>query len=141
MVEHLLDFAGAHPLATAIVSVLIVWYLWRAFRKCRWPQFLRAEPRTFTAYDKREGLLACSDRCEWVTWYGNRCNETEHLAADHHYPWSKGGKTVPSNLVLLCRLHNGKKTNKWPTPYYTMRIALSRKRYFPAGRRCTPRRK
>jgi len=34
------------------------------------------------------------------------------LAIDHIYPYSKGGKTDPSNLQVLCRKCNAKKRDK-----------------------------
>jgi hypothetical protein len=36
----------------------------------------------------------------------------EEMEADHIIPWSKGGKTTLDNCQMLCRLHNGLKSNK-----------------------------
>ena len=36
----------------------------------------------------------------------------EEMEGDHIVPWSKGGKTVPENLQMLCRRCNGLKSNK-----------------------------
>ena len=38
--------------------------------------------------------------------------EFEEMEGDHIVPWSKGGKTVPENLQMLCRKCNLKKGNK-----------------------------
>ena len=36
----------------------------------------------------------------------------EEMEGDHIVPWSKGGKTVPENLQMLCRRCNGLKSNR-----------------------------
>jgi len=55
------------------------------------------------AYQKQNGLCAiCKEHFEY--------NEME---GDHIQPWSKGGKTVPENLQMLCRHCNGQKTDKY----------------------------
>lgn len=36
----------------------------------------------------------------------------EEMEADHIVPWSKGGKTVPKNCQMLCRLDNRTKSSK-----------------------------
>ena len=38
--------------------------------------------------------------------------EYEEMEGDHIVPWSKGGKTVPENLQMLCRRCNGQKSDK-----------------------------
>ncbi len=37
--------------------------------------------------------------------------ELDEMEADHIVPWSKGGKTTVDNCQMLCRLHNGMKSN------------------------------
>ena len=37
--------------------------------------------------------------------------EAEDPYGDHIVPWSKGGKTVPENLQMLCRRCNGMKSD------------------------------
>lgn len=44
-----------------------------------------------------------------------KCGKTftyEKMAGDHIVPWSKGGKTVPDNLQMLCSFDNNSKGNK-----------------------------
>ena len=38
--------------------------------------------------------------------------EYEEMEGDHIVPWSKGGKTVPENLQMLCRRDNALKRDK-----------------------------
>ena len=35
------------------------------------------------------------------------------MEGDHIVPWSKGGKTVPENLQMLCRRDNALKSNRF----------------------------
>lgn len=47
--------------------------------------------------------------------YNNQCNECDSekdLEIDHIFPWSLGGLTERSNLQVLCKPCNTKKTNK-----------------------------
>ena len=37
--------------------------------------------------------------------------ELEEMEGDHIVPWSKGGKTIPENLQMLCRRCNGMKSD------------------------------
>ena len=39
--------------------------------------------------------------------------EYEGMAGDHIKPWSKGSKTEPDNLQMLCKDCNGKKSDKY----------------------------
>lgn len=46
-----------------------------------------------------------------------KCDDTKlfdisEMEADHIIPWSKGGKTILSNCQMLCKYHNGVKSNK-----------------------------
>ena len=57
----------------------------------------RADPRD--AWVRRKGVRTkCGGRFEY-----------EEMEGDHIVPWSKGGKTVPENLQMLCRRCNGLK--------------------------------
>ena len=40
-------------------------------------------------------------------WY-----EYNEMEGDHIVPWSKGGKTIPDNLQMLCKRCNGLKSDK-----------------------------
>lgn len=44
--------------------------------------------------------------CSWVGANGKRCGSTWFLQYDHIHPYSCGGSNDPSNLQLLCGLHN-----------------------------------
>ena len=64
--------------------------------------------RTFTdsqrraAFEKQGGVCA-------------KCGRTfafEEMEGDHIIPWSKGGRTIPENLQMLCKLCNATKSDK-----------------------------
>lgn len=55
---------------------------------------------------------------------GKLCNESE-IEIDHKTPISKGGKTVPDNLQVLCRNCNRKKGNKMPDDIYDNDLYMS----------------
>lgn len=64
--------------------------------------------RTFTdnqkrkQYEKQGGIcIKCQQQFDY-----------KDMEGDHIIPWSKGGKTVPDNLQMLCAKCNGEKSNK-----------------------------
>jgi len=55
------------------------------------------------------------DQCSWVDKQtGRRCESRFKLQIDHKIPFSRNGKTVESNLQLLCANHNTYKSNRLP---------------------------
>ncbi len=63
--------------------------------------------RQFDEDEKRaayEAQLGVCPRCKGRFEY-------EEMEGDHIVPWSKGGKTVPENLQMLCRRCNGLKSD------------------------------
>ena len=55
-----------------------------------------------TAYELQKGICPkCKKRFAF-----------EEMEGDHIVPWSRGGKTVPENLQMLCRRCNGLKSDK-----------------------------
>ena len=55
------------------------------------------------AYERQKGICpVCGKHFE----YGE-------MEGDHIVPWSKGGKTVPENLQMLCRRCNTPKSDKF----------------------------
>ena len=64
--------------------------------------------RTFTDSQKREAY----ERQKGVCLVCNKKFEIEEMEADHLTPWSKGGKTVPSNCRMLCKKDNREKGGK-----------------------------
>ena len=54
------------------------------------------------AYERQNGLCP---KCKLHFEY-------EEMEGDHIVPWSKGGKTVPENLQMLCRRCNALKSDK-----------------------------
>ena len=64
--------------------------------------------RTFTPCQKRAAYERQKGKCP-------KCGKhyaIEEMEGDHIVPWSKGGKTVPENLQMLCRRCNGLKSDK-----------------------------
>ena len=54
------------------------------------------------AYERQKGICP---KCE-------KHYAIEEMEGDHIVPWSKGGKTVPENLQMLCRRCNGLKSDR-----------------------------
>ena len=65
--------------------------------------------RTFDDDDKRAAYEAQKGICPVCHGYF----EYEEMDGDHIVPWSKGGKTVPENLQMLCRRDNALKSNRF----------------------------
>lgn len=63
--------------------------------------------RQFTSKEKREAYERQNGICPKC---GNHFDLSE-MEGDHIIAWSKGGKTTPDNLQMLCRYCNGIKTN------------------------------
>ena len=64
--------------------------------------------RTFTPSQKRAAYERQKGKCP-------KCGKhfaIEEMEGDHIVPWSRGGKTVPENLQMLCRRCNGLKSDK-----------------------------
>jgi hypothetical protein len=64
--------------------------------------------RAFTDKQKRESYERQGGVC-------TKCNnhfEIEEMEADHITPWYEGGKTIPENCQMLCKLDNRTKSGK-----------------------------
>ena len=64
--------------------------------------------RAFTESQKR----AAYERQKRICAKCRRHFELAEMEGDHIVPWSKGGKTVPENLQMLCRRCNGMKSDR-----------------------------
>ena len=54
------------------------------------------------AYERQKGVCpVCGQHFEY-----------DEMEGDHIVPWSKGGKTVPENLQMLCRRDNALKSDR-----------------------------
>lgn len=86
------------------------------------PQFLLG-PREFRAQ-----VLRGTRFCNAVDYWGVPCHRSDdpdrEIVADHAWPYSLGGPTVPDNIRWLCRRHNAAKSSDihlypwealWPT--------------------------
>ena len=92
----------------------------------------RDRTRIFTADQKRAGHARAGGRCEMEVLPGIRCRGSG-TAADHWFPYSKGGATSMANFVSACTWHNLAKSNRCPTRSATARLEARRRRYFPPG--------
>lgn len=66
--------------------------------------------------------LSVSFKTDIMNKFNNRCfkcNSSEKLEIDHHYPLSKGNAISSDNAVLLCMKCNRSKSNKMPEQFYT----------------------
>lgn len=52
-------------------------------------------------------------------WECFKCKTHKDICIDHHICYSKGGRFLAGNLVVLCRSCNSKKRNKNPEDFYT----------------------
>ena len=69
-----------------------------------------AEParrsRRVPAATRREVFGRDGHRCTFVAADGTRCTSRHDLEIDHVVPWALGGTHEPSNLRVLCAVHN-----------------------------------
>lgn len=76
---------------------------------------LHVDPKRLFTEDDKAKLLAEVDPDEQGLYECKNCHQhfaADELTVDHIKPWSKGGRTVPSNAQLLCRACNSEKGNK-----------------------------
>lgn len=64
--------------------------------------------RAFSDRDKRAAYERQKGICPLCGQHFKLCQ----MQADHDIPWSKGGKTVPENCVMLCKKDNIRKSNQ-----------------------------
>jgi len=56
-------------------------------------------------------VSASPTKCQSIIVWGYECDlDQESIHQDHHFPYSLGGPTVPSNRLVLCALHNQAKS-------------------------------
>ena len=101
----------------------------------RGPRFLQRQDewRRFKHDARRIVMSRAGHRCEapvFLVW--GRCQE-EATEADHVYPHSRGGPTLPSNGQALCRGHNRSKAALRPPWWYVLGLEHRRRAYFPEG--------
>lgn len=96
--------------------------------------FASRDPWRLFKYDARRLVMdRAGGRCEesLVLLWG-RCRRAAEQA-DHIYPWSRGGATVPSNGQALCARCNRSKSNTRPAWWYILGLERRRQGYFPPG--------
>lgn len=77
--------------------------------------YLVMEPKVVGLQDprgsRRFAVGQPARECEWSKLAGRTCSlPPERLQADHVWPYSLGGPTVPDNLAWLCETHNALKS-------------------------------
>lgn len=69
--------------------------------------------RAFNERQKREACERQHHHCPMCEAEGVDIEyDIKEMEADHIVPWSKGGTTTSDNCQMLCKDHNGKKSNK-----------------------------
>jgi hypothetical protein len=63
-------------------------------------------PRHIPAEVKRAVWTRDGGRCQWPIASGGVCGSTTRLELDHIVPLARGGTSTPSNLRILCAVHN-----------------------------------
>lgn len=84
------------------VCAAAYFHFWQAIPRFKRVVFIRD---TFTCQ-------VCSLRPVTQNEHGIEIPAIGLLAIDHIFPYSKGGKTEPGNLRVLCRVCNGRKSDK-----------------------------
>jgi hypothetical protein len=97
----------------------------------RGPSLLQKQDpwRRFKGAARREVMERAGQRCEgpvFLAW--GRCPDPA-TEADHVYPWSKYGPTVPSNGQALCSGHNRRKGSMRPPWWYVLALEHRRRSY------------
>lgn len=109
---------------------LVIW----ALLKVRGRLSRRRDPvRLFTSKQRKAAYHYAGGRCEYKPLFWRRCPARHNLQGDHIYPWSQGGRTIPSNLQMLCAKHNRRKSALVPNWWYIKRLEHRRRSYFPQG--------
>lgn len=68
--------------------------------------------RTFTLDERRKQWEIQDGICPMCQAEGiDKHYKLSEMEGDHIIPWSKGGKTEPDNLQMLCKKHNASKSN------------------------------
>lgn len=89
--------------------------------------------RSFKFEARRQVMERAGGRCESFSigsW--GRC-PNQAMEADHIYPHSKRGATIPNNGQALCRDHNRAKSAMTPPWWYARGLEHRRAGYFPPG--------
>lgn len=96
--------------------------------------FASRDPWRLFKYDSRRLVMdRAGGRCEGsLLFLWGRCSRSAE-EADHVYPWSRGGATVPSNGQALCHKCNRAKANTRPAWWYIQGLERRRRSYFPAN--------
>lgn len=69
--------------------------------------------RAFTEAQKRRAYEKQGHRCPYCEKNGIFMEYAySEMQGDHIVPWSKGGRTIDSNLQMLCQKCNAEKSNK-----------------------------
>jgi hypothetical protein len=132
--QMLAAFAGIAPVLPQLSLILLTVLVLTCPIPGRGPRLLqRQDPwRLFKGEARRTVMARAGGRCEgsiFLAW--GRCGD-DASDADHVYPWSRSGPTIPSNGQALCRGHNRNKAAMRPPWWYVLTLERRRRKYFPS---------
>ncbi|WP_209020737.1 HNH endonuclease signature motif containing protein [Nocardioides sp. 1609] len=136
-VEELLDgvLTAVGPVAPWLIVAAVCVIVLRFPMLGRGPGMVASRDpwRRFQGGPRRLVIYRAAGRCEGgLLWFWGRCSRAA-TEADHVYPHSRGGPTVPSNGQALCHRCNRAKAATRPAWWYIRGLERRRRAYFPAG--------
>lgn len=126
-------FDTIRPMLPPILGIFGMAFVLTAPLPGRGPRFLQKyDPwRRFKGDARRQVMDRAGNRCEGAVFLGwGRCSDPA-AEADHIYPWSRSGPTLPSNGQALCTAHNRRKGAMRPPWWYLLSLERRRHSYFP----------
>ena len=125
--------AAAAPWIVVGLGVFLTVMVARMLHAAAYSGTDRDPVRRFSRSDKATVVARAGGRCEQYGWVAKRCQQTEHLEADHIHPYSRGGQTAVANGQALCREHTWARRARVPFGWQLRALERRRAEYFPVG--------